>query len=94
MERVPMIKRLLAMDLTFRAMVQDGDCVSADEGRILRAAPRYVVAVPEWGMGEGILIFAHSKAEADLVLAQHTADHAAVLYDLSTGESRSVLPGR
>lgn len=93
MDRLPMIKRLLRMDLAYRALAQEGQCISSDEERILSANPSFAAAVPEWGLGEGILIFAQAEEELYPILARQPRGYTATLYDFRTGASRTAPIG-
>jgi hypothetical protein len=69
------------------AMMEGDHCRIFDEETIRRAAPRYVATLPDWGMGEGIAIYAQTEAALLKHLMTQPSYYTVTMCDLATGKA-------
>lgn len=89
MRKSEQLIRHLLKGAAFCAIAMDGRCHSASEAEVLRLAPSHAAFIPEWGMHEGIIIFARDQAELTAYLTGQPREYTATLYDFQAGTAQT-----
>jgi hypothetical protein len=72
-------------EVSYFGLIQGASCRIVYPDRVAEADVAYAAVIPDWGFGEGIILFSPSLVQLCAYLDRQPTDVAVQVYDLSTG---------